>query len=165
MKVEKIALGLIGTNTYLVINEDSMLCLVIDPAYCGKTLIDYLNAKKLKIAAILLTHGHFDHCGGAKSLLQGKNIPIYCSSLDSEIAANASKNRWKAHADDCKVTNFVTDGQTIYIAGFSVTVLATHGHTPGSVCYFIDDFLFSGDTLFSGDIGRTDLEGEITTQS
>lgn len=159
MKVESLTIGLIGTNCYFVIDETTKDCLLIDCAYSHNKLNAHIEKHGYNLLAILLTHGHFDHCGGVSEVVKDKNIPVYCQVDDVEIASNASKNRWHAPAFDCMVTNPITQEKTIKLGNFDVGVMFTPGHTPGSVCYFIGDYMFSGDTLFCGDIGRTDLDG------
>ncbi len=151
--------GLLPTNTYVLYDDQSKNCVVVDPSYDGGKVLNFLVQNSLKLKGILLTHGHFDHCGGVNTLLKEFNVPVYGSSLDSEIAANASKNRWRARAEDCTITQFVDSKDSFTVDGFTFKVMNTPGHTDGSVCYFINDLMFSGDTLFCGCVGRTDLPG------
>ncbi len=157
--VKRLQLGLLYTNAYVVISKNDSLCVVIDPACDNGEMANFITSNNLAVSAVLLTHGHFDHCGGVSALIKGKNIPVYCSREDAQMAANVSKNPWGVPCKDCIVTDFVSDGQKIAVGGFEFSVLSTPGHTKGSVCYIIGDYLFSGDTLFAGGIGRTDLEG------
>jgi len=105
----------------------------------------------------LLTHGHFDHCGGVAAFLKSFDVSVYGHENDVTLAQCASKNKWRVRAEDCNITNFVNDGDTILLGDFQIKVLHTPGHTMGSVCYIIDENMFSGDTLFHTDIGRTDF--------
>jgi glyoxylase-like metal-dependent hydrolase (beta-lactamase superfamily II) len=158
MKVTSFQVGIVGTNCYVVENDDKQ-CLIIDVAYSGVKIEEYIKENNLKPLAILLTHGHFDHCGGARYIFKDDNLPVYCHKDDIELASNASKNRWGAPSLDCDVTNVIKGEENLKIGAFEIKVLPTPGHTPGSVCYFIKDYMFSGDTLFADDIGRTDLAG------
>lgn len=159
MIVKRFQLGLLYTNAYVLINKSDRSCVVIDPAYGNGELLKFIESDKLTLTAVLLTHGHFDHCGGVSELVKDKTIPVYCAKEDAQMASRASQNRWGAPSEDCIVTDYVYDGQTLSIGGFDFRVIATPGHTKGSVCYISGDYLFSGDTLFAGGIGRTDLEG------
>lgn len=163
MKVTAFQVGIIGTNCYVVQNEKDE-CLIIDAAYSGVKIEEYINKNDLKPLAILLTHGHFDHCGGARYIFKNRKLPVYCREEDVELASNASKNRWGAPALDCDVTNPIKEDGILKIGSFEVRVMHTAGHTPGSACYFIDNYMFSGDTLFAVDIGRTDLAGGSMTE-
>lgn len=159
MNIVIIPIGLICTNCYILIDEKSNDCIVIDPAYSRGKLASYISEHSLNLLGILLTHGHFDHCGGVAELLTDKTVPVYCQVDDVKLASEASKNRWRAPALNCEVTNVISDEALIKLGSFDIKVMFTPGHTPGSVCYFIEDYMFSGDTLFADDIGRTDMAG------
>ncbi len=159
LRYKLIKTGMLPTNTYVLYFNESNNCVVVDPSHDGGKVLDFLTENKLNLVGILLTHGHFDHCGGAKILTDKFKVPIFGSSLDSEIAANASKNRWRARADDCIITNYIDKSDSFSVDGFTFKVMGTPGHTDGSVCYFIENLMLSGDTLFCGCVGRTDLWG------
>ena len=152
-----IASGMVRTNCYILVDENKN-CIIVDlPDKTGEKLADFCKQNEIKPLAILLTHGHFDHCGGVAGFLREFDIPVYGHANDIELAQNASKNKWRVPAEDCTMSNFVQDGDKIVIEDFEIEVMHTPGHTMGSVCYFVDDFMFSGDTLFHTDIGRTDF--------
>ena len=157
MKYKCITGGPISENCYLLIDEKTNQAAVVDPGFLNDVLLNEI--KKYTVQRILLTHGHFDHCGGVNALLRHKSVKVYGSSLDADLAANASKNRWKARAEDCIITDYVDKIGDFSVGCFDFKVLETPGHTEGSVCYFVDDLMFSGDTLFDGCVGRTDLPG------
>ncbi len=158
MKVTSFQVGIVGTNCYVAENNKKE-CIIIDVAYSGVKVEEYIKENGLKPLAILLTHGHFDHCGGARYIFKGEKLPVYCRKEDVELASSASKNRWGAPSLDCDVTNVIEEDDTFSIGSFDIKVLHTPGHTPGSACYFIENYMFSGDTLFAQDVGRTDLAG------
>lgn len=151
--------GMLPTNTYVFFETDTRACVVIDPAYNALKVLDFIKGNSLELQGILLTHGHFDHCGGVAQLLEYKNVGVYGSSYDDIMARNASKNQWGAHALDCRITYFVDGLNKLKIGDFEFEIMETPGHTDGSVCYFCEEVMFSGDTLFDGCIGRTDLPG------
>ena len=138
-------------NTMVINRKDSHDAIIIDPGCTeGEELdrvVSYIEKNGLKPAAILLTHAHPDHTAGVAAL-QGKyGIPVYMHPLERP-------------KDSFRSTD-IEDGQVLELAGIKLKVIGTPGHTPGGVCYLDseDKALFSGDTLFAGTIGRTDLEG------
>ena len=152
MKVTSMTLGPLETNCYVVTDEQTGGCVVIDPASRGKHIAQTLQEDGLHLLAILLTHAHFDHIGGLKTLQAETNAPIYISLADSTDPAQMSDGF-------LTFTDLVKDGDVLTFDGLQFTVLETPGHTPGSVCYLCGNELFSGDTLFAGSCGRTDFKG------
>ena len=152
LKMKHLALGAYQTNCYLVWGEDSPTCVVIDPGYQPETIL--LEAKKLgkEIAAILLTHGHFDHVGGVKTIAAETGCKVYLHEADLSMPPQMT-------AGPLYYTDTYGEGDFVEAAGLSFKVLHTPGHTPGSVCLLCENKLFSGDTLFWGSCGRTDLPG------
>ncbi len=152
----------IGTNCYLIMNLDAKEALIVDPASQPERIKKILDDRGMKPAAILLTHGHFDHIlqvNEFKELCGG--IPIYGSEDELPIFTDARMNATAqvGHAVTVMPDEFVSDGMVFEAAGFTVKVISTPGHTIGSVCYYFEaeKILISGDTLFSTDFGRTDL--------
>ena len=157
MQVVKFCLGELSTNCYLLVEDDQ--CLVVDAAYDpNNALVEYIARHALKPVAILLTHGHFDHVGGVKQLTDKYDVDVYCNFADIDMALHAQNNLWQFVCDDCFPNKNFTAGK-MEIGKFTFYVLSTPGHTPGSVCLFFDRVMFSGDTLFCGCVGRTDLPG------
>lgn len=149
--------GAVGTNCYILTGEDGGAIVFDIPDGCGGKIADFCAKHQIVPLAVFLTHGHFDHCGGVAEFLRHFGVKVYGNANDAPLAAVAAANRYGVKAENCEITDFVGDGQTVNVGGFSVDVLFTPGHTKGSVCYFIEDMMFSGDTLFHGDIGRTDF--------
>ena len=152
MKVYALPLGDYQTNCYIVHEDDSQSCLIIDPGYQSGDILDVCREKGLTIAAIALTHGHFDHVGAVKELAAETGCQVYLH--ESDLAMPPMMTAGKLY-----YTHTYAEGDVLNIAGLTVTVLHTPGHTPGSVCLAIENHLFSGDTLFAGSCGRTDLPG------
>ena len=152
LNIRTLPLGAYQTNCYLVWGEDSSTCVVIDPGYEPDAVLD--EAKKLgkDIAAILLTHGHFDHVGAVRDLAAETGCPVYLNEADLSMPPQMT-------AGPLYYTNTYGEGDFVEKAGLSFKVLHTPGHTPGSVCLQCENALFSGDTLFWGSCGRTDLPG------
>ena len=156
MLIKCLPVGHLMTNCYIVTDETTLECAVIDPGDESNTILYYLEDNHLTCRAILLTHGHYDHTG-AVGELQAKwpETPVYL-------------NRRDVYADACTQQLFpllsgdvrdYDEGDTVAVGGLTVTVLATPGHSEGSVTLRCQDALFCGDTLFAGSCGRTDFPG------
>ena len=152
LNMQVLPLGAYQTNCYILWGEESQACIVIDPGYEPDTVL--LQAKKLgkTIEAILLTHGHFDHVGGVKEIAAQTDCKVYLCAEDL-----AMPHRFTA--GPLYYTDTYGEGDTLSLAGLTLQVLHTPGHTPGSVCLVCEDKMFSGDTLFQDSCGRTDLPG------
>jgi len=152
MNIKTLPLGAYQTNCYLVWEENAPTCVVIDPGYEAQTVL--LEAKKLgkSIQAILLTHGHFDHVGGVKDIAAATGCKVFLCEDDLSMPPQMT-------AGPLYYTDLYGEGDSLYMAGLTFRVLHTPGHTPGSVCLLCENAMFSGDTLFWGSCGRTDLPG------
>ena len=158
MIVHTLPLGAYQTNCYIVQNGAN--CVIIDPGYAPDTILRFLQAQNLTADAILLTHGHFDHVGAVEKLVEATGCTLWMSEGDWSQKRNPI-NAYFYPIANCDFTEvlFCEEGEEISAAGLSFSVMATPGHTYGSVCYRCGDALFSGDTLFAGSCGRTDLPG------
>lgn len=163
-RIDSIVVGAVSTNCYFLINDDSKEALIIDPGDHAGKIAEYFQKEGLKPAAILLTHGHFDHMLAAPELREELNIPIYANEKEKQVLNSLSMNlsgrllRRKCTFD---ADYYCKDGEELSLAGFQIKVLETPGHTPGGCCYYLADegIVFCGDTLFRQSIGRTDFEG------
>ncbi len=155
MLVKCLPVGNMEENCYVVTNEVSLECVVVDPGDESNTILDYIEDNKLKLQGILLTHGHFDHTGAVKTIMRETGAPLWMHRADAVPVG--SRDMYRFAAPDG--TNFVEDGDVVALAGMNFKVVGTPGHTPGSVCYVSQGVLFSGDTLFHGSCGRADLPG------
>ena len=156
MIVKTIPAGMLSANCYLIYNEVTKEALVLDPGGDEDIIIDNIEKLKLNIKAILLTHGHMDHVGALKAIADKYTVMTYINKQDIELMKKGSSVFGKF--PDIEVT-FIEDKEIINIADFQVQCIWTPGHTPGGMCFLIEDCLFSGDTLFQGSIGRTDFVG------
>ena len=152
MKLKAMALGAYQTNCYILWDEESQRCVVIDPGYEPERVLSAANSLDKTIAAILLTHGHFDHVGGVRQIFAQTDCDIYLCPADCAMPEQMT-------AGALCYTNSYAEGDILNLAGLTIQVLHTPGHTPGSVCLLCDDLLISGDTLFAGSCGRTDFPG------
>ncbi len=162
---EKITIGELETNCYLVWGEESKEALVIDPADDGVSISEEINSKKLKVKAIFLTHGHFDHSLGALDLKLIYNVNFGCSQKDAFLLERQDKTVKHFLKKEIQIPNFIKididlDKMKEFKLGKEIIeIIKTPGHTPGSVCFYNkkNKLLFSGDTLFAGSRGRTDF--------
>ena len=156
LKIHTLTLGLYQTNTYIIHEENTKSCCVIDPGYQANTILEKLDALGLTLEAILLTHGHFDHVGAVKDLAADTDCRVFLCAEDTALPPMLT-------AGPLYYTDTYADGTILNIAGLHIRVIHTPGHTPGGVCLLVDDVLFSGDTLFAGGCGRSDLGGDWST--
>ncbi len=161
LKVEKYVVGPVQTNCYFAVNADTKEILVIDPGESPDYLAQKIETGGYRPAAILLTHGHFDHAAGAESLAKHFGIPVYAHEEEKAVLESEEKNAsWMIGESRRFCADlFLKDEQELELAGFHIRVLYTPGHTIGGCCYYFpyEETVFSGDTLFSGSVGRTDL--------
>ena len=155
MNIKTIPVGQLETNCYVVVNEETLACVVIDPGDESNAIMDYIESNHLRCEAIMLTHGHFDHVGAVNEILEQTGCALYINPRDEGYEVGKSGMKFKMPEGG----KYYDDGDIIVEAGLEFKVLATPGHTPGSVCLICGDALFTGDTLFRGSCGRTDLPG------
>ncbi len=163
MKIEQYCVGQVATNCYFAINEETKEMLVIDPGDSAGMLAEKIRKAGLKPRAVLLTHGHFDHAMAASALAEMFDIKIYAHKAEKETLENPSKNVsvMMGRGETYHADVFLEDEETLNLAGMELKVLHTPGHTEGGCCYYLEKekVLFSGDTLFSQSVGRTDFPG------
>lgn len=162
MKIDRFVIGPVGTNCYIVRNEDTDECFVTDPAACPPELVGHIRREGLNVKAVLLTHGHFDHIMGLDDFLKEFPVPVYAFSEEKPLLESAELNSslgMFGRPYTFSGAEYVSDGQILHIAGFEIRVIHTPGHTAGGCCYYIpaENVLISGDTLFRASVGRTDL--------
>ena len=167
MKVERFLTGIISTNCYLAINEETKQTVVIDPASSSPSLMNHIEAEGLKVEAILLTHGHFDHIMGIDGFLKKYDVPVYVHEDDKEMMNDPQLNQSSTYTAGYTFSGAecIRDGQVLHLAGNDFEVFHTPGHTPGCCCFYVreEGVLFSGDTLFANSVGRTDFPGSSTS--
>jgi len=151
--------GMLGTCCYILWQEDREDCLVIDPGGDAASIRNACGGRR--IAAILLTHGHFDHMAAVRELMAGDTALVVHykdAAMLSDPALNVSYLIGQRIICP-EATRLVREGDTLDYAGVTLRVLHTPGHTPGSVCYEAGEHLITGDTMFEHGYGRTDLPG------
>ncbi|MDO8735967.1 MAG: MBL fold metallo-hydrolase [Thermoleophilia bacterium] len=154
--------GPLQANCYYIFEPGTGAGLVVDPGGDPEFLVRSIYEAGGRCDAIFITHGHPDHLGGVAGLAAATGAPVYASAgakaaLDDPVSSMLFPGLppFEAHA----VENLLAGGETINIDGIEVHVISTPGHSPGSLTFFIDGSLFTGDLLFHGSIGRTDLPG------
>ncbi len=161
LKVGKIVMGSVQTNCYFIYQENTNKILVIDPADQGEYLYNAFEGKGFEVAGILLTHAHFDHIWGCNKLRELAGVKVYAWEEEKEVCEDACLNVSEDVGRPCvvMVDEYLKDGEVLSIADMEFKVIGTAGHTKGSCCYYFekDKILISGDTLFEGSVGRTDL--------
>ncbi|MBE6957683.1 MAG: MBL fold metallo-hydrolase [Ruminococcaceae bacterium] len=150
LQIHTLVLGLFQVNCYIVHKQDSRKCLVIDPGDAPKKILAFLQETGLEAEAVLLTHGHFDHVGAMRALAMELDCPVYIRDEEHTMPTALTAG---------PLGETVSYPDSLSLAGMDISVHHTPGHTPGSVCLCIEDVMFSGDTLFAGSCGRTDLPG------
>ena len=155
MLIKTLPVGQLETNCYVVTNEKTLESVVIDPGDEANTILDYLESNHLRCAAIFVTHGHYDHVGAVEALREETGAPVYMNPRDDASRAVDAHMIYRMQPGD----KAYDEGDTVEAAGLRFDVMATPGHTPGGVTLRCEDALFTGDTLFKGSCGRTDLPG------
>ena len=161
-KIKTLRVGGLQTNCYILLADSGNGCALIDPGGDPEIIIDTVKSEKCELTYILCTHGHADHTGGVREVQNALGGNFYLNSQDLEYSNNPPE--WligsiggfiKPPAPDISVQN---EGNLDFGGGM-IEFIETPGHTPGSTCFLYEDILFTGDTLFSGSIGRYDLPG------
>ncbi len=160
--LRRLPLGDLGTNCYLIWSEESREALVIDPADDGGFITQQILELQLQPQAIILTHGHFDHVLGLLELKLNFDIPVLMHSEDTFLLerAQASALHWLGREVDPvpPPDAFLEAGDKLDFGDVELTVMETPGHTPGSICLYNEELVFTGDTLFADGVGRTDFK-------
>ena len=168
MRINHYVVGMVQTNCYIVSNEETKECFIIDPGASAKQLAEKIKQDNLIPVAILLTHGHFDHVAAAEDLAKEFDIKIYAHEAEESTLIYPDKNvSWMVGCEESYGADiFLKDEETINLAGFEIKVLHTPGHTEGGCCYYIAEeaVVFTGDTLFAQSVGRTDFPGGSMSQ-
>ena len=168
MKIEKFVLGSMGTNCYLIINEETKELVIIDPATCPDYVVSHIKSNGYLPKAIFLTHAHFDHVMGIDGWVKEFDIPVYLHEDEKQILEDPRLNLSGVFGTDYSYNkaSCLQDKQILELAGFKFKVIHTPGHTAGGCCYYeeAEAVLFSGDTLFCQSVGRSDFPtGSMST--
>ena len=150
MEMDILQLGLLGTNCYMLWEDG--VCVLIDPGAGAEQLLRRLGDLGVSLAAIVLTHGHYDHVGAVQALREATGCRVFLPEADTALPPSITDG-------PIAYTDLYRDGDTLRFGPIELDVILTPGHTPGSSCLKTGNRLFTGDTLFRGSCGRTDLPG------
>lgn len=168
MKVGQCRVGMVMTNCYGLLNTQTKEMILVDPGDSPEVIGRMVEELEGKPVAIFLTHGHYDHILALEAVKEKYQIPVYASKEEEELLGDVSLNLTGQVRRPMTVRpeTLVSDLEKFIVAGFSVQAIHTPGHTKGSVCYYFpeESLLVSGDTLFHGSVGRTDLPTGSTAQ-
>jgi len=166
MLLEKLVVGSFGANCYLLGCENSSSGVVIDPGDEVERILQKIREMEINVKKIILTHGHPDHIAGANALKEATGATVMMNPLDTEIANSRILNMMLGIKNDSRFEpdEELLDGQKIVTGDICLEVLHTPGHSRGSVCLVGDGYIFTGDLLFAGGIGRCDLPGGDESQ-
>lgn len=162
MKIIRIPAGIYAANCYIVYSENTNDGIVVDPGGDAKDIMGIIEKNELKIENIILTHGHGDHIGGVIDLKSLLNASVMIHADDVEMLTDGSINLSTTMAMgtvEIEPDNILKDGDIIKFGDLEAKVIHTPGHTKGGICLKVEDSIITGDTLFAGSIGRTDLFG------
>jgi glyoxylase-like metal-dependent hydrolase (beta-lactamase superfamily II) len=167
MQVHQLTVGPLAENCFLVRATDGSEALLFDPGDEAPRILETLEQTGATLAAILLTHTHFDHIGAVAPVAAATGAPVWCPELEAPVLADIDRYvPWPEFGpfESYRADHLLRGGERLELAGLELDVLSTPGHSPGHVSYSIGaaGSLFSGDVLFQGSIGRTDLPGGDT---
>ena len=162
MDVRGLTVGAIQENCFLAKPDGGTEAICVDPGDEAERILAAADDLGAKITAILLTHTHFDHVGAVAPLARATGAKVWCPKIEVPILADINTYvLWPGIGpfEDYDADETVEGGETLQLAGFDIDVIFTPGHSPGHVTYAVENALFSGDVLFEGSVGRTDLPG------
>ncbi len=161
LKIGRTVLGPVQTNCYFVYDDETKKTVIFDVPSDGERLYSALTDKGFTISGVLLTHGHYDHIMGCNELRKAASCKIYAYEEEKDVCENTHNNCTEdlGRLYTVRCNKYLKDGEEIDIDGIKCRLIATPGHTKGSCCYYFEKegILISGDTLFEGSIGRSDL--------
>ena len=162
MKIEKIVEPYFGENMYILIDEETKKCAVVDPGGASDKILNYIKRNSLELEYILLTHGHGDHIGAVNTIKSRTNAKVVAHNDEQELLNDNRKNlSYSMHCgpQELNADIYVHDKEKLELGNLKLSFIHTPGHTKGCMCIRVNDDMFTGDTLFAGSIGRTDLYG------
>ena len=162
MILERVVVGSFGANCYILGDEKTKEAVIVDPGQDGKSILATVNKHNLNVKYIILTHAHGDHIGALDVVKSETKAPIYIHGDDEGMLKDKNRNftsMMGGKAIEMGPDELLNDGDVLKIGDIELTIIHTPGHSRGGICIHTGDTLISGDTLFAGSIGRTDLEG------
>jgi glyoxylase-like metal-dependent hydrolase (beta-lactamase superfamily II) len=164
LEVEMLTVGQIGENTFLVRQQGGDKLVVVDPGDEAERILAAIEGTGAEVEAILLTHTHFDHVGAVAPVARATGAPVYVPEIEKPVLADIMAYvPWEGFGpyENWDAEETLAGGETLELAGLTLDVIFTPGHSPGHVTYSVrgEDAIFSGDVLFQGSVGRVDLPG------
>jgi len=162
MEIERLVVGPLQVNCWLVYDKKTLDAMVVDPGEDADKIIRALEIKKLKVRYIVCTHGHFDHVGAVSRLKEKTGAVVVINKNDLGLYSRAKDQAavWGIAAENPAAPDmFVSEGDELSVGGAKFKVILTPGHSPGGICLVGGDVVFTGDTVFAGSVGRTDFPG------
>jgi len=162
MKIDNIVVGALQANCFIVYDEDSHDAIVVDPGDDAEKIIRLIEDRKLKVARIICTHGHFDHVGAVTGMKEktGAAVMLHKGDLDIYMRADKQGALWGFQIEQPPAPDmYIDEGDELAVGGFRLKVLHTPGHSPGGICLYGEGAILTGDTIFAGSVGRTDFPG------
>ena len=168
MEVRSFTVGPVAENAYVARAEESPSCVIVDPGDEADRIMAPVRELGLTVEAILLTHTHFDHVGAVAPIAAETGAPVYCPEAEAQILANLpdvmKMMQWGFEYEGYDADVMISGGESLSLGGLEFDVIHTPGHSPGHVTFAVrgQSAIFSGDVIFQGSIGRTDLPGGDT---
>jgi len=162
MKIETFVVGQLQNNCYVIYDENTREALVVDPGDEPDRIQDFMKETNLTVKYIVCTHAHFDHIGALMEIKESTEAGIVIHRDDLPIYSSAQQHAamWGFQIDPLPEPEvFVTEGDVLTLGRLKFQVMHTPGHSPGGICLFGEGILITGDTVFAGSVGRTDLPG------
>ena len=162
MYLKRLEVGVYGANCYILADKKTKEAAVIDPGGDARSIWEKVQEYNFILKYIILTHGHGDHIGGLKELKDLSNAPIYMHKEDLYLLEDKHKNHsaiMGGNVIEMSADAYVEDGEILDLGGLELNIIHTPGHTKGGICIYVNNIVFTGDTLFANSIGRTDLDG------
>lgn len=160
LMMETFFTGPLDVNCYVVYDSETKKAFMVDPGGVSKALTSFVETQRLDVEFIILTHAHGDHIGGVEEYREKFHAPLYAHK-DEGILLRDARFNFSAGTLGRKVVleadRYLTDGEEIPFEGRTIKIIHTPGHSPGGICILIESWLFCGDTLFAGSVGRTDF--------
>ena len=162
LRITRLVVGYVSTNCYIAYNQETGTCVIVDPGDSADRILAKAEELGVKPEAVLLTHGHFDHIMAVPDIVKRfPSLPVFAYRDEEVLLSDAAMNESTMIRKPIVLDGicYLEDGAELELAGYNWRLISTPGHTVGSCCYYIEEaaVLFSGDTLFDGDCGRTDL--------
>lgn len=162
MILERVVVGSFGVNCYIIGDEKTKEAVIVDPGADAKSILSVVKKHDLKVKYIILTHAHGDHIGALDAVKAETNAPVYIHKDDETMLKDKNKNfttMMGGKAIEMGSDQFAKDGDVIKLGDLELKIIHTPGHSRGGICILVENILVSGDSLFAGSIGRTDLDG------